>query len=182
MRHKFVLCSLLLTFAFADAAAAMTALPHHHRGEVRGVVGGGSPLFTTMEKSPYKNLQDASRWSRLTHGRALTLSLRKQRHHGVQDYCPDCGDTMFPDDGGEWLDPLTGVNLARGSGACGWKCCFKQCMYSAMGSAGELCLNNCTSCVLSPGPISCAICASCGAVGFAATEFCALHCCVDPGC
>ena len=188
MKYKLVLCSLLLMLAFADLAVARNSLPNNSGAEAAGPSTRKS--LVSLKKLGYTNLRDASHWSRLTHGRALALSLKKKKAHSFQDpdNCFDCGD-MFPGDGnvdgfvieGGYVDK-TGGAAGGGGGGCDWKCCFKQCIRSALGSADSTCVTNCTACGVLPSPWPCAVCAACGAVAFAAIEFCSLHCCVNPGC
>ena len=197
MKHKTVLCGLLLMFAFADLAVARNLLPNN-RAEVGGPSVRNLRSLVPSEKLPYKNLRDASqypmllhedrsslrsaesrpillnalpyknilnagKWSRMLTGRALMSRLKKNAH------VPQDGDEMF-------------MVLEYGGGSCNWSCCFKQCMNSAMSGTGNLCVTSCTACGLTVGAWLCAVCAGCGAVGFASIEFCGLHCCVDPGC
>ena len=176
MKQKLVLCSVLLLIAFADIAVARNST---HDGAVSANLSRAEKQLTriSLERLPYKNLRESSKWSKLVHGRALTVTLRKKNAHSLQDDCIDCG-SLFPGDE-EMIGPLYG----SGSKGCGWSCCFKQCMGSAMsGDADTFCLVNCTACGTTGNVFSCAICASCGAVGIAAIEFCGLHCCVNPGC
>ena len=114
-----------------------------------------------LKDLPYKNILNAGKWSRMLKGRALTARLKKNSH------APQEGDEMF---------------IILEYGGCNWGCCFKQCMSSAMSGTGTLCTVNCTGCGLTGSLFPCAVCGACGAVGFAAIEFCSLHCCVDPGC
>ena len=186
MKYKIVLCSLLLMVAFADLAVARNS----NNSDAEPAGPSTRKSLISLKKLGYQNLRDASQWSRLTHGRALALSLRKKKAHSFQDPdgCLECGD-MFPGDGnvdgmvieGAYLDKTGGVG-GGGGGGCNWSCCFKICMKSAMGPNDNICLTNCTGCGLTGSPWSCAICAACGTVGFAAVEFCGLHCCVNPGC
>lgn len=177
MKQKLVLCAVLL-LAFADIVAARNST-------VDGALSAGSSAAEkqltriSLERLPYKNLRESSKWSKLIHGRALTATLRKKNAHSLQDVCIDC-DSLFPGEGDEMIGPLYDLNA--GAKGCGWSCCFKQCMGSAMGPASSLCLSSCTACGTVGGAFACAVCGSCGAVGFAAIEFCGLHCCVNPGC
>jgi len=195
MKHKIVLCALLLMFGFADLAVGRNSLPNN-RAEVGGPSIRNLRSIVSLEKLPYKHLRDASqystlaedrssvtsaasrpillnalpyknilnagRWPRILTGRALMSGLKKNAN------VPQEGDEMF-------------MVLEYGGG-CNWTCCFKQCMGSAMSGTGTLCTSNCTACGVTGGVWPCAVCAGCGTVGFAAIEFCALHCCVDPGC
>lgn len=186
MKRKLVLCSVLLLIGFADIAVARNSTSE-------GNVSANSSLTdkqssrVSLERLPYKNLRESSKWSRLIHGRALTASLRKKNAHSLQDpdYCLGC-DLMFPGEGeGEMIGPLYELNAGKGGsggGGCDWKCCFSSCVSSVMGPPGTLCVVSCTACGTSGGAFPCAVCGSCGAVGFAAIEFCSLHCCVNPGC
>ena len=177
MKQKLVLCAVLL-LAFADIVAARNST---RDGAVSAKSSSAEKQSTRipLERLPYKNLRESSKWSRLIHGRALTATLRKKHAHSLQDGCIDC-DSLFPGDN-EMIGPLTELNAA-GKGCNEWSCCFKQCMGSAMSGTGQLCTVNCTGCGTVGGPFACAVCAACGAVGFAAIEFCGLHCCVNPGC
>ncbi|HEX3143837.1 MAG TPA: hypothetical protein VHQ64_07690 [Pyrinomonadaceae bacterium] len=197
MKHKIVLCALLLMFGFADLAVGRNLLPNN-RAEVGGPSVRNLQSLVSLEKLPYKNLRDASqystfvaedrssvtsaasrpillnalpfknilnagKWSRMLTGRALMSRLKKNAH------VPQDGDEMF-------------MVLEYGGGGCNWSCCFKQCMGSAMAGTGTLCTSNCTACGMTGNAWPCAVCVGCGTVGFAAIEFCSLHCCVDPGC
>ena len=189
MKHKIVFCSLLLMIAFADMAVARSLAPDN--GGAEGARPSPRKPSVSLAKLGYQNLRDASQWSRLTHGRAFTLSLKKKKAHGFQDPdgCLECGD-MFPSDP-DWGDPMQIIQdgyvdktggSGGGGGSCGWSCCFKICMNSAMAGTSELCTINCTACGVTGNPWPCGICLGCGTVGFAAIEFCGLHCCVNPGC
>ena len=165
MIYKNMFCSMLLLLLFAGAISA------NERSSPTGRSARLSPAALTslsVEKLNYQNILDASRWSKLTVGRKLAVSLRKKAH------------ASLPQDFGD--DELFAVGAGSGGSGCGWSCCFKICMNSAMQGAGTTCITSCTACFLTGSAWSCAMCASCGAVGFAAIEFCALHCCVNPGC
>jgi hypothetical protein len=186
MKQKLVLCGvLLLLFGFADIAVARNST--HNDGTISADLSRADKQVTRMslQRLPYKNLLESSKWSRLSHGRVLAASLRKKNAHSLQDpdLCTDC-DLLFPGDGeGEMIGPLYDMNdKSSYGGGCDWKCCFKTCVDSAMSGTGSLCITSCTACGTVGGAFACAVCASCGAVGFAAIEFCSLHCCVNPGC
>ena len=189
MKQKLVLCNVLLLIVFADIAMAKSSPTSNEDSVSPGSSRAEGQLTpTSFDRLPFKNLRDSSRWSKLTHGRALTASLRKKHAHSSQepDYCMDC-DLLFLDGGdGEMIGPLSELNAnakgGGGGGACDWKCCFKTCMNSAMTGTGTLCSTNCTGCGLTGSAWPCAICIGCGTVGFMAIEFCSLHCCVNPGC
>jgi hypothetical protein len=175
---------MLLLIAFVDVAVANGSPDNNEAAVSRG--SSRAEKRVALDRLPYQNLRDSSKWSRLIHGHALTLSLRKKHAHGLQepDYCLDC-DLLFSEYGsGDMIGPLLEVdaNNRGGGGGCDWKCCFKTCMNSAMGPADNFCLVNCTACGTTGAAWPCAICASCGVVGFASIEFCGLHCCVNPGC
>ena len=187
MKYKLVLCSLLLLIAFADLAVARNSLSNKTVAEAGDPSPRNERSSISLKKLSYRNLRDASHWSQLTHGRALTLSLRRKKAHSFQDPygCLDCGD-MFPPDPD--VDPMLIIqdgyldkSGSVGTG-CNWSCCFKICMGSAMAGTGTLCATNCTACGLTGSAWACAVCVGCGTVGFAAIEFCGLHCCVNPGC
>lgn len=188
MKHKLVLGAVLLLFAFADFAVARNS-KHNDEGASANSSGAEKQLrLISLDRLPYKNLRESSKWSRLSHGRALTASLRKKNAHSVQDpdYCIGC-DLLFPGEGGgDMIGPLLDLNAnARGGSSgsgCDWKCCFRSCVGSAMSGTGQLCTVNCTACGLTANPFSCAVCVGCGTVGFVAIELCSLHCCVNPGC
>lgn len=186
MKIKLVLCGVLLLFAFADIAVARNSI--RNDGTVSADSSGAEKQFTrvSLERLPYKNLRESSKWSRLVHGRALTASLRKKNAHGLQDpdYCFDCDLLFLGEGGGDMIGPLYDLNAAGrgGGGGCDWKCCFRTCMSSAMGPVDTLCVVSCTACGLTRSAFPCAVCVGCGAVGFMAIEFCGLHCCVNPGC
>lgn len=190
MKHKLLLFTLLL-IAFADVAVARSPVDKNNAPAASQLSAPRKELsVVSVNKLPFKNLQDSSKWSTLPHGRALTASLRKKKAHGspAQDYCLDCGDLLFGGDGGggDLVGPLITLNgnekAGGGGGGCGWTCCFQQCMSSAMTGTGSLCVGNCTACGVTGSAWACAICVGCGTVGFAAIEFCTLHCCVNPGC
>ena len=187
MKQKLVLGSVLLLIVFADIAVAKSS-PYYDEDAVlrKSSRAEKQAAPASLDRLPYKNLRDSSKWSKLIHGRALTASLRKKHAHSFQDpdYCLDC-DLLFLDGGdGEMIGPLYEMNDKSGVGgsSCNWSCCFKTCMNSAMTGTGSLCTVSCTACGLTGATFSCAVCVGCGAVGFAAIEFCALHCCVNPGC
>lgn len=185
MKQKLVLCSVLLLIIFADIAVAKSSSDNNEVPILSGSSRAERKVaLTSLNRLPYQNLRDSSRWSRLVNGRALAISLRKKHAHGSQDpdYCFDC-DLMFSDKSGDQMvQPTFGLAGGLGGGGCDYKCCFKTCMGSAMAGTGTLCTGNCTACGLTGGTWSCAVCVGCGVVGFAAIEFCGLHCCVNPGC
>ena len=199
MKYKIVLASLLLMFAFTGLTVAKNSFRSNggtepgkqlHRnerslvsleklgyrnlrdasqysmflGEDRSSLSSAESRPILLNALPYKNILNAGKWSRMLTGRALSTRLKKNAH------VPQSGDEMFM------------VEEYSGGGGCNWSCCFKQCMGSAMSGTGTLCTSNCTACGVTGGVWPCAVCAGCGTVGFAAIEFCALHCCVDPGC
>jgi len=184
MKHKLMLCSILLVILSANLAVAKNSSTLTRVVETPESSGmrRQHPLVS-LDRLPYKNLVDASKWSRLTNGRALAATLRKKNAHAVQepDYCFDC-DLLFSDKSDSEMAQVTLGMTGGAFGGCDWKCCFKTCMNSAMNGTGNLCTVNCTACGVTGNAWPCAICAGCGVVGFAAIEFCGLHCCVDPGC
>ena len=198
MKYKIVLCGLLLTFAFADLAVAKNSIRNNgvtepgkqlqgnerslgsldklgyrtlrdasqysmFLGEDRSSLTSAESRPILLNNLPYKNILNAGKWSRMLTGRALMTRSKKNAH------VPQDGDEMF-------------MVLEYGGGGCNWSCCFKQCMGSAMSGTGTLCTSNCTACGVTGNAWPCAVCVGCGTVGFAAIEFCSLHCCVDPGC
>jgi hypothetical protein len=198
MKHKIVLCSLLLMFASANVAVARNLLPNNRVAEAnepsrrnqlalvslkkldyqklreaarysmflsddRSSLSPAESRPVLLNNLPYKNILNVGKWSRMLTGRALTSRLKKNAH------VPQSDDEMF------MVEEYSG-------GGCNWTCCFKQCMNSAMSGTGNLCSVNCTACGITGGAWPCAVCLACGTVGFASIEFCALHCCVDPGC
>ena len=183
MKQKLVLCSMLLLIAFVDIAVAKGSPDNNEAAISRG--SSRAEKQVALDRLPYRNLRDSSKWSKLIHGHALTASLRKKHAHGLQnpDECLEC-DLLFSEYGsGDMIGPIFDMNATnRGGGGCDWKCCFKTCVGSAMADTGTLCTTNCTACGLTGGAWPCAVCAGCGVVGFAAIEFCGLHCCVSPGC
>jgi|SRR5215831_1174929 len=189
MKEKLLVCIVLLMLGCVGTTAAKSGTLNNEAASADSARAEKRFPRISLERLPYKNLQESSKWSKLMNGRALTISLRKKKAHGSsqgQDYCLGCDtDSMFGNDGDnagfESYDGVGNPN-ARGGGACGWSCCFKQCMNSAMSGTGQLCTTNCAACGFAPNPWSCAVCAACGTVGFVAIEFCALHCCVNPGC
>ena len=187
MRHKLVFCSLLLVIAFTGVAAAKSSRDDNEGSSSR-LREAGIRASTSLNRLPYKNLLDSSKWSRLIHGRALTATLKKKNAHSAQDVdspCTECDLLFAPDDvyGGEMIGPLSELNAGKltSSGGCNWGCCFKICVASAMDGAGNLCTTSCTACGLTGNSWPCAVCVGCGTVGFVAIEFCGLHCCVNPG-
>jgi|GEM_PF-3389019 len=112
---------------------------------------------------PYKNILDASRWSKLITGRALTRSLKKSAHAGV-----------IQDDG----DPSALFAIEHGGGGNWWSC-FKEC--AGIGPAGGICLGSCIGC-MDGGAVSCGICAVCAGISIPVAEVCAIGCCIyGPG-
>jgi hypothetical protein len=183
MKQKLVLCSMLLLIAFVDIAVAKGSPDNNEAAISRG--SSRAEKQVALDRLPYRNLRDSSKWSKLIHGHALTASLRKKHAHGLQnpDECLEC-DLLFSEYGsGDMIGPIFEMNSSKtGGGGCDWKCCFKTCVGSAMADTGTLCTTNCTACGLTGNAWPCAVCAGCGVVGFAAIEFCGLHCCVNPGC
>jgi len=183
MKQKLVLGSVLLLIVFADIAVAKTSPDKNEPALFSGSSRVESKVtLTSLDRLPYQNLRDSSKWSKLTNGRALAVTLRKRHAHAPQDpdFCFDC-DLLFSDKSGDQMSQVT-LGVATSAGGCDWKCCFKSCMDSAMAGAGTLCTSNCIACGATGGAWPCAVCASCGTVGFVAIEFCGLHCCVNPGC
>ena len=197
MKYKIVLASLLLMFAFTGLTVAKNSFRNNggtepgkqlHRnerslvsleklgyrnlrdasqysmflGEDRSSLTSAESRPILLNALPYKNILNAGKWSRMLTGRALASRLKKNAH------VPQDDDMLMV--------------LEYGGGGCNWTCCFKQCMGSAMSGTGTLCTSNCTACGVTGGAWPCAVCLGCGTVGFAAIEFCGLHCCVDPGC
>jgi hypothetical protein len=128
----------------------------------------GLPVATMAPSArSYKNIVDAAQWSRLPRPLNSASAKKTARASRVQD---------------PWDDPWADEGMFDAFGPKTWKVCVKTCVGSAMQGAGTMCTVNCTACVLTASPWSCAICAGCGTVGFVAIEFCTLHCCVNPGC
>ena len=161
MKQKLWLCSMLFVLSVCATTSAKNS-PYRNLREVAG--WSNAPVSRSLNSLPYKNILDTAKWSRLPTGRALRARLKRNAHSPL----PAASDEIFLED-------------SSGAG-CGWTCCFKSCVSSAMKGTGELCIANCTVCGLEGSPWACAVCVGCGAVGFAAIEFCGLHCCVNPGC
>ncbi len=166
MKHKLMLCSILLMLSFATLASGKNLLYKNLAEAAKwSALPKAVPTSISLNKLPYKNILDAAKWSKLVNGRALSANLRKRNAHGSPVQGFDDPEALFA--------------FGPGSG-CRWGCCFKTCLRSAMSE--ELCIVSCGSCVVDGSTFGCAICAACGAVAAAAIEFCGLHCCVDPGC
>ena len=161
MKKQLLLVGVLFMLSVCITASAKNS-PYKHLSEVANWSHSTNPL--SLNNLPYKNILDAARWSGLPTGRVLAAQLKKHAHSPQGT----AGDLILMEDN-------------SGAG-CGWSCCFKSCMSSALGDAGNGCLVNCTGCGLTGAPWACAICVGCGAVAIAALEFCGLHCCVNPGC
>jgi hypothetical protein len=158
---KLAVCTLLVLCGLVTSVSAKSASYSASRRLSRNSV--------SLNILPYNNLLDVSKWSKLTNGHALTLTLRKKRGHASP-----------PQDFGD--DELFGIGAggSGGGGGCGWGCCFKQCLSSALDS--QLCILGCGACYVDGSTLGCATCLACGTVALAAVEFCSLHCCVNPGC
>ena len=166
MKHSLSLFSLLVILCVSGLA---TAKESRYLGLTAAADWSQpAPNANTPRKFGYQNIQDSSRWSRLQVGKALTANLSKRAHANRLE--PFDKNILFAPGGG-------------GAIGCGWTCCFKSCMYSVLDNGVEnTCLASCLGCGLAGGIWPCAVCVGCGAVGIAALEFCALHCCVEPGC
>lgn len=165
MKLNSVLCLILIVLGCGSLAQAKDS-GYKNLAETSkwSADSNASRVRTPVASLPYKNVVEASKWSKLTNGRALTVTLRKRSHGlNMQDENPDALFTL-------------------GAGGCNWSCCFKTCFTSAVGSISQWCIAACGACGLTGNAFSCGICLSCGVVNFAVVEFCALHCCVDPGC
>ena len=157
MKKKLLLCSISMVLLSFGVASAKTS-PY----ENLMTAANWSNLHAPRD---YKNILAAAKWSHLSRPVRGGLITRGARFARVQD--PWEEGEMFGDDAFGY--PRT------------WKYCVKTCVASAMEGAGTTCISGCASC--GAGSVwGCAVCASCGAIGFAAIEFCTLHCCVNPGC
>lgn len=164
MKNTLLLCSILLMLSFASLTSAKN-LGYKNLLETAkwSTLPKAATPSVSLNKLPYKNILDVAKWSTLTKGRALSASLRRRNAHG----------SLIQDEG----DP--GALFPLEHGGCGWGCCFKICLRSAM--SGELCIVGCGTCTVDGSIFGCAVCAACGAVAVAAVEFCSIHCCIDAG-
>src|SRR5437763_17179182 len=118
MKQKLVLCTMLLLIAFVDIAVAKSSPDNNEAAISRG--SSRAEKQVALDRLPYQNLRDSSKWSKLIHGHALTASLRKKHAHGSQepDYCLDC-DLLFQDP--DMIDPLSAISASTRSGVtCDW--------------------------------------------------------------
>jgi hypothetical protein len=164
MKHKILLCSILLMLSFASLASAKN-LAYKNIAEVGNwsSLSKATSTSISLNELPYKNILDAAKWSRLTNGRALTASLRKRNAHRFPEQDPD---VLFAVGSG-------------GGGGCNWGCCFKRCVRNSLD--GVLCAGGCGSCFADGSAYGCAVCAACGAVAVAAVEMCSIGCCMHVG-
>ena len=138
-----------------------------------------SASIAVAKKSPYPNIADASNWSTPAETTAVSIGdyrniLAATKWSSLPKHLIGRADKK--------VGLTRAVDEMFGEKSPTWKQCFSTCVGSALEGAGTMCATNCTACGVAPNPWSCAICAGCGAVGFAAVEFCALKCCVNPGC
>jgi hypothetical protein len=155
MKQRLLLCSVSLILLSASMAVAKKS-PYPN---IADASHWSTPAETTaVSTGDYRNILAATKWSSLPKHLIGRANKKVRLTGAVLD------DEMFEE--------------ARPS----WKQCFSTCVGSAMEGAGTMCITNCTACGLVPNPWSCAVCIGCGTVGFAAIEFCALRCCVNPGC
>lgn len=164
MKHKLVLCSILLMLSFANLTVAKNR-PFKNLVETANwsALPRVASSSVSLDKLPYKNILDAAKWSKLKNGRALRASLTRMNAHGSPFQFGDDPAALFP--------------VVKGG--CNWGCCVKRCLTSAL--PGTMCAMGCGGCYVDGSVLGCAVCAACGAVGIAAVEFCTLHCCIDPG-
>jgi hypothetical protein len=152
MKRKLLLCCVSIVLLSAGVASAKSSTY-----ENLASAANWSSLPATKD---YKNILAAAKWSRSP--RTINSNGKTARLSRMQD-------AFFEDD-------------LFGSSPRSWATCFRVCVRSGMEGTSTLCLSNCMTCGLTGAPWGCAICLSCGTVGGAAVEFCALHCCVNPGC
>jgi hypothetical protein len=162
MKKVLLLCSVSIILLCAGVASAKKS-PYPNIMMARGWSALPASAAPASNRD-YKNISDAARWSSLA--RPLTPGSTRKSARATQGQDPTFDASLLFDD----------------TFSSTWKGCVKTCVGSALAGTGTLCLTNCTACALTGAPWSCAICASCGVVGFVAVEFCTLHCCVNPGC
>lgn len=171
MKTKLLLCSVLVVLA-ATAASAKNSpdkniLPTYNN-ILEAAKWSETSAPTSISLKGYKNILAAARWSTAAKLPPATGARNRAAGGRVQDLFGG-GDVMF-----EQNSSLDGPRRD-------WKFCFSTCVESAMGGTGSLCVGNCVAC--GTGSVwGCAMCASCGAVGLATVEFCALKCCQMTGC
>ena len=166
MKRMLLMFSILLMLSFASVTSAKN-LPYKNLLEAAkwSTIAKAATTSVSLDKLPYKNLTEVARWSRMINGRMLSASLRKKAAHAspVQDFTDD---------------ELFAIGDAERGGPCNWACCMRYCLQDLPES---FCGTNCLVCALTGAPWSCAVCASCGAVGIAALELCSIHCCIAAG-
>ena len=152
MKRKLLLCCVSIVLLSAGVASAKSSTYEN--------LASAANWSTLPATKDFKNILAAAKWSRSPG--TLSLNSKSARLSRMQD--PFYEDDLF------------------GSYPRTWTTCVTVCVKSGMSGTSNMCLTSCLGCALVPNPWGCAICFGCGTVGGATVEFCALHCCVNPGC